>query len=99
MLVREITELVDSTSDSAFAADGSGRIVVWNRAAEAMFGMSAPDAMGKMCGEIMQAWMSADRCARRTARFNKRFENTIRLATSIYTFRRQAAGSGATYPC
>ncbi len=54
MLIREITELVDSTSDSAFAADGSGHIVAWNRAAEAMFGMSAPDAIGKMCGEIMQ---------------------------------------------
>jgi len=54
MLIREITELVDSTSDSAFAADGSGHVVAWNRAAEAMFGMCAPDAMGKMCGEIMQ---------------------------------------------
>jgi PAS domain S-box-containing protein len=54
MLIREITELVDSTSDSAFAADGSGHVVAWNRAAEAMFGMSAPDALGKMCGEIMQ---------------------------------------------
>jgi PAS domain S-box-containing protein len=54
MLIREITELVDSTSDSAFAADGSGHVVAWNRAAEAMFGMSAPDAMGKSCGEIMQ---------------------------------------------
>jgi PAS domain S-box-containing protein len=54
MLIREITKLVDSTSDSAFAADGSGHIVAWNRAAEAMFGMSAADAMGKMCGEIIQ---------------------------------------------
>ena len=54
MLIREITELVNSTSDSAFAADGSGHIVAWNRAAETMFGMSAPDAMGKRCGEIMQ---------------------------------------------
>ncbi len=54
MLIREITELIDSTSDSAFAADGSGHVVAWNHAAEAMFGMSAPDAMGKRCGEIMQ---------------------------------------------
>jgi PAS domain S-box-containing protein len=54
MLIREITELVDSTSDSAFSADGSGRIVAWNRAAEAMFGMSAADAVGKMCGEVIQ---------------------------------------------
>jgi PAS domain S-box-containing protein len=54
MLIREITALVDSTSDSAFAADGSGHIVAWNRAAEEMFGISAADAIGKMCGEIMQ---------------------------------------------
>ena len=54
MLIREITELVDSTSDSAFAADDSGHVVAWNRAAEAMFGISAADAMGKMCGEIVQ---------------------------------------------
>jgi len=59
MLIREITKLVDSTSDSAFAADGSGQIVAWNHAAEAMFGMSATDAMGKMCGEIIQG---ADEC-------------------------------------
>jgi PAS domain S-box-containing protein len=54
MLIREITDLVDSTSDSAFATDGSGHVVAWNRAAEAMFGMSATDAIGKMCGQIMR---------------------------------------------
>jgi PAS domain S-box-containing protein len=54
MLIREITELVDSTSDSAFAADGASHVVAWNRAAEAMFGMSATDAIGRMCGQIMQ---------------------------------------------
>jgi len=54
MVIREIRELVDSTSDSAFAADGSGHIVAWNCAAEVMFGISATDAVGKMCGEIVQ---------------------------------------------
>ncbi len=59
MLIREITKLVDSTSDSAFAADGSGQIVAWNHAAEAMFGLPACDAIGKACGEIIQG---ADEC-------------------------------------
>lgn len=54
MRIREIKDLVDSTSDSAFAVDGSGQIVAWNSAAEAMFGLSATDAMGKMCGEIVK---------------------------------------------
>ena len=54
MRIREIKDLVDSTSDSAFAVDGSGQIVAWNSAAEAMFGLRAADAIGKTCGEIIQ---------------------------------------------
>jgi PAS domain S-box-containing protein len=59
MRIREITELVDSTSDSSFAVDGSGHIVAWNRAAEAMFGLTDDEAIGKMCGEIIRG---ADEC-------------------------------------
>jgi PAS domain S-box-containing protein len=54
MRTRDIKALVDGTSDSAFAIDGSGRIAAWNLAAEAMFGRPAADAVGRMCGEIMQ---------------------------------------------
>ena len=54
MRIREIRDLVDSTSDSSFAVDGSGQIVAWNRAAEAMFGLSTDEAKGKQCGEIIQ---------------------------------------------
>jgi PAS domain S-box-containing protein len=54
MRIREIRELVESTSDSAFAADATGRIVAWNPAAEVMFGLTPNDAIGKMCGEILQ---------------------------------------------
>ena len=54
MRLREIVELVDSTSDSAFAVDGSGQIVAWNRAAQEMFGLSAKEAVGRACGEILQ---------------------------------------------
>ncbi len=59
MRTREIKDLVDSTSDSSFAVDGSGHIVAWNHAAEAMFGLPASDAIGKLCGEIIQG---ADEC-------------------------------------
>jgi PAS domain S-box-containing protein len=54
MRIREIKELVDSTSDCSFAVDGCGQIVAWNRAAEAMFGVGPGDAIGKMCGDIVR---------------------------------------------
>jgi len=59
MRIREIRELVDSTSDSSFAVDGNGRIVAWNRASEELFGLSADEAITKMCGEIIQG---SDEC-------------------------------------
>ena len=54
MRIREIKDLVDSTSDSSFAVDGAGHIVAWNQAAETMFGITAGEAIGKACGEIVQ---------------------------------------------
>lgn len=54
MRIREIKDLVQSTSDSAFAVDGVGQIVAWNRAAETMFGLSSVDAIGRACGDILK---------------------------------------------
>jgi PAS domain S-box-containing protein len=54
MRLREIKNLVDNTSDCAFAVDGSGRIAAWNSAAEVMFGLRAEEATGLHCGEILQ---------------------------------------------
>lgn len=54
MRFREIEELVASTSDPSFAVDGSGCIAAWNRAAQAMFALSAHDAIGRRCDEIIQ---------------------------------------------
>jgi PAS domain S-box-containing protein len=54
MRIREIKDLVESTSDSAFAVDGVGQIVAWNRAAETMFGLSSVDAVGRACGDILK---------------------------------------------
>lgn len=54
MRLREIKELVVNTSDSSFAVDGSGCIAAWNSAAEAMFALSACDAIGRQCDEIVQ---------------------------------------------
>jgi PAS domain S-box-containing protein len=54
MRLREIQNLVANTNDCAFAVDGSGRIVAWNSAAEAVFGLCAEEAAGRLCGEILQ---------------------------------------------
>ena len=54
MRLREIQELVANTSDPSFAVDGSGCIAAWNSAAEAMFTLSARDAIGRRCAEIVQ---------------------------------------------
>ena len=54
MRLDEIRKLVANTSDPSFAIDGSGCIAAWNSAAEAMFALSARDAIGRQCGEIVQ---------------------------------------------
>lgn len=54
MRLREITELVSNTSDPSFAVDGSACIAAWNSAAEAMFALSARDAIGRQCHEVVQ---------------------------------------------
>jgi PAS domain S-box-containing protein len=59
MRLKEIRALVESTGDPAFAVDGLGLIVAWNSAAEALFGVTAEQTMGKPCGRIVQG---ADEC-------------------------------------
>ena len=54
MRTRDIVALVNGTSDPAYAVDGSGHIVAWNSAAEAMFSRPAAEAIGAVCGEIIQ---------------------------------------------
>jgi PAS domain S-box-containing protein len=54
MQLRELKELVNSTADAAFAVDGTGTIVVWNQAAGALFGLSAGEAVGKSCAQVLQ---------------------------------------------
>jgi|SRR5450759_4976707 DNA-binding CsgD family transcriptional regulator len=53
MRLNEIKELVANTSDPSFAVDSSGRIAASNSAAEAMFALSACDAIGRQCHEVV----------------------------------------------
>lgn len=54
MRVDQITNLVESTSDPAFAVDGTGLIEAWNSAAEQLFGVTVEQAIGQPCGVIVQ---------------------------------------------
>jgi len=46
-------ELVASTADPAFGTDETGRIVIWNRAAEKLFGYQASEVLGRPCHDII----------------------------------------------
>ena len=54
MASRQITEFVNGTGDAAFAINESGMISAWNKAAEELFGLSAADAIGLACHEVMK---------------------------------------------
>jgi PAS domain S-box-containing protein len=54
MRLREIKELVESTADAAFAVDGSGKIVAWNRSAEQSLGLKAEETINRACGQVIQ---------------------------------------------
>jgi DNA-binding CsgD family transcriptional regulator len=59
MRFEEIKRMVSSTSDAAFAVDGEGLVVAWNAAAEKLFALPAPAAVGLPCRDIVQG---ADEC-------------------------------------
>ena len=52
--VEQIETLVARTAGPAFAVDLQGRVVAWNRRAEALFGTSAGDALGRLCAIVVR---------------------------------------------
>ena len=54
MRLRDIRQLVESTSDPAFAVDRGGVVVAWNRAAEALFGVAAAEALDTPCRDLLR---------------------------------------------
>lgn len=53
VLESQLAELLEGTTDAAFAADLQGEIRTWNKAAEKLFGCPASYAIGKPCAEIV----------------------------------------------
>jgi DNA-binding CsgD family transcriptional regulator len=53
MLERQLAELLEGTTDAAFAVDLQGEVRTWNKAAEKLFGYPASSAIGKSCGALI----------------------------------------------
>jgi len=59
MRQEELTRLVNSTSDPAFAVDSDNLIRAWNSEAEKLFGRPAVETLGQPCGDILRG---SDEC-------------------------------------
>jgi DNA-binding CsgD family transcriptional regulator len=53
MLERDLAELLEGTTDAAFAVDLQGEIRMWNKGAEKLFGYPASLAVGKSCAKLI----------------------------------------------
>lgn len=53
MLELELAQLLEGTTDAAFAVDLQGDVRTWNKAAEKLFGYPASHAIGKPCAELV----------------------------------------------
>jgi len=54
MLELELFNLLEGTSDAAFAVTDQGEICSWNKAAEKLFGYTVKEAINKTCGSLLQ---------------------------------------------
>lgn len=48
-----VAMLIDSTEDAIIARDGDGRVTIWNRGAEELYGFTALEALGSTVRDIM----------------------------------------------
>ncbi len=46
--------IVDNAEDAMFSIDLNGYVTSWNRGAELLFGYSATEMVGRLCGEILE---------------------------------------------
>jgi PAS domain S-box-containing protein len=49
---RDVLDVLLDTADGAFAVDGDGRILLWNRSAESITGYKTGDVIGKSCCDV-----------------------------------------------
>ena len=52
----DTVELIEFSSDPAFALDGDLRVIGWNSSARELLGYSTTEAIGKKCSQVLQAF-------------------------------------------
>jgi PAS domain S-box-containing protein len=57
-MAKHASELAECASDAAFAVDVDARIVAWNAQAQRLLGYTASEAIGRHCGDMLQATLS-----------------------------------------
>ena len=50
-----VPQLVEGSSDAAFAIDDRHQVVAWNRSAEQLLGYALDEVIGRRCGDILQS--------------------------------------------
>ncbi len=54
----QATDLAEFAADAAFAIDVEGKIVAWNAPAQRLLGHAPAEAIGRHCGNVLQATLS-----------------------------------------
>jgi PAS domain S-box-containing protein len=90
-MARDPLDIVAGTADPAVGTDEAGRVVIWNKAAERLFGYGAAAVLGRPCHEILCGRdpfgnrFCDDNCALehmiRHKEAIRRFEMTVRRAS------------------
>ena len=54
-MITHASDLVEFASDAAFAIDADAKIVAWNAPAQRLLGYTPSEAIGRHCGDVLQA--------------------------------------------
>ena len=54
-MIAHVSDLAEFASDAAFAIDADAKIVAWNALAQRLLGYTPSEAIGRHCGDVLQA--------------------------------------------
>jgi PAS domain S-box-containing protein len=90
----DLGELLAGTADGGFAIDAEGRIVLWNRAAESMFGHTEREVIGRRCCDLL---VGDDENGNRLCCRGCHIKEIARTGTPVHSFdMRTRTKSGST---
>jgi PAS domain S-box-containing protein len=71
----QLQKLVDNVPEGVFTTDTEGKIIIWNRAAEAITGYSTTETTGKWCRDIIKCKNREDNLCSRSCFVKKAMES------------------------